>query len=115
MLLFGFWTTTPRGTLLEAKSGCDTVALLNISVLGFGNDAGNGAVGARLEDLRPTDVFGAAIDFDRVAAADTGVEADSDFDRLGAGATADAADKAFDLGCDVVGAAGGVEAGIEHD
>src|SRR5690606_20626718 len=105
MLLLGFWTTTPRGTLLEAKSGCDTVALLNIPVLGFGNHAGDGAVGARLEDHRPADVIGPAVDFDSVVAADAGVVADGDLNGFGPGATVDAANEAFDLGGHVVGTA----------
>src|SRR5262245_51943376 len=92
----------PAG-LVDSESGCDTVALLDLSLLEAAIDASDRAVGRGPDDFEPAEVAAAAIDFDGVALLEPVVGADGDFDELRAGGLADAAHEAVDRRDDGVG------------
>ena len=72
------------GMLTDSKSGCDIVALLNLSLLELAKNAAHGTIGLGLENFGPAEIAIAAEDFDGVARLEAVVGTDGDFDQLAA-------------------------------
>src|SRR3954449_11718459 len=103
MFARGWRTRTPRGTSLTAtldaagapagsppnasspklsskfNSGCDTIALLNLSLLESPVDSADGFIRRRLNDFDAAQILGAARDFERISGLKAVVGADGYF------------------------------------
>src|SRR3954471_17071733 len=77
------------------NSGCDTIALLNLSLLKPAIDSADRLIGRRVNDFDAAQILGAARDFERVAGLETVVSADRDFDHLAGRFALDFAHDAF--------------------
>src|SRR3954469_5679061 len=84
------------------NSGCDTIALLNLSLLEPAIDSADRLIGRRVDDFDAAQILGAARDFERVAGLKPVVGADRDFDHLAGRLALDFAHDAFDGGHDRV-------------
>src|SRR3954451_20090833 len=77
------------------NSGCDTIALLNRSLLEAPIHSADRLVGRRFDNLHSAQVLRAARDFQRVAGLQAVVSADSDLNHLASGFALDLANETF--------------------
>src|SRR3954467_12709571 len=97
------------------NSGCDTIALLNRSLLKPPIDSANRLVGRGFNNFHAAQVLGAARDFQRVAGLEAIVGADRHFDHLAGRLALDFAHQAFNRRYHRVRIGGGVDALLAHD
>src|SRR3954471_12910882 len=97
------------------NSGCDTIALLNRSLLKPPIDSANRLVGRGFNNFHAAQVLGAARDFQRVAGLKAVVGADRHFDHLAGRLALDFTHQAFDRGYNRVRIGRRVDTLLAHD